>query len=335
MNKFIKLLLLSLIASGTLFADNKNIFINAKVAIPLIEKNDIQFIASQESEALIRGSKVVDIRLLSSTSILGNMPCSPLYTCPSQLEKYFSSLGVTQNHSLILYDNSYGVYASTLYTILESLGHQNITILDGGINAVKKLDPNQKLYNKYQTELKISMKEDNSTGNREESELISNNLLKKIEMVRPHLLIERNLYAKNREKSDYLIKSKNRSYLLSTEELKKVVQKVQAREGNITIIDSCPMVDIVGDRYGSYLSGVTPFSWKMLIDKEENSLKSKELLEAIFIKKALKKDGYNYLYCMSESSKALFMMLVMRELGYTKVKAYTGNWSTWRGEDSE
>jgi len=338
MNKFINLFLLQLIVGYTVLFANENIFTNAKVAIPLIEKNDIQFLAVQENEKIIKGSKVVNIKLLSSTTVLGNMPCTPFYACSNQVEKYFSSLGIVQDESLILYDNSYGVYASTLYTILESMGHKNITILDGGINAVEQLDPNQKLYDKYQNELKASqvlMKEDNSTLSTEKSESINSNLLKKMEMVKPHLLIEKNLNFSLPVKSDYSIKEKNSDYLLSTKDLRNIVKKVQSMERNITVVDACPMIDIVGNKYGSYLSGVTSFSWKALINIKENKLKSKELLETIFTKMALKKDEYNYIYCMSESSKALFMMLVMRELGYTKVKAYTGDWSVWTGEGNE
>jgi len=338
MKRFINLFLLNLIASCSVLFANNNIFTNAKIAIQLIEKNDIQFIAAEESEKLIRGSKVVNINLLSSVTVLGQMPCTPFYSCPKQVEKYFSSLGIVQNKSLILYDNSYGVYASTLYTLLESLGHKNITIVDGGIKAVEKLDPNQKLYDKYQNELnafETLMREDNSTISKEKSESIKHSLVKKIDMLKPHLLIEENLQALVKEKSAYAIKEHNIKYLLSTKELQNIVKKVQSTENNITIIDACPMIDIVGNKYGSYLSGVKSFSWKMLINQKENKLKSKELLEKAFTKIALKKDEYNYIYCMSESSKALFMMLVMRELGYTKVKAYIGDWNVWTGEGHE
>jgi len=338
MNKFINLLLLYLIVSYTVLFANDNIFINAKVAIPLIEKNDIQFLAVQESKQIIKGSKIVNIKLLSSTTVLGKMPCTPFYACTPQVEKYFSSLGMMQDSSLILYDNSYGVYASTLYTILESMGHKNITILDGGIKAVEQLDPNQKLYDKYQNELKASKvltQDNNSTLSTDKSDSIESNLLKKMEMIKPHLLIEKKLNFTTPVKSDYVIQEQNSDYLLSTKDLRNIVKKVQSMEANITIVDACPMIDIVGNRYGSYLSGVTSFSWKRLINIKENRLKSKELLETIFTKMALKKDEYNYIYCMSESSKALFMMLVMRELGYIKVKAYTGDWSVWTGEANE
>jgi len=338
MNKFINLLLLNVIGSATLLLANENIFTNAKVAIQFIEKNDVQFIATQESDKFIRGSKILNIKLLSSETVLGNMPCEPFYSCPKKIEKYFSRLGIVQNKSLFLYDNSYGVYASTLYTLLESVGHKNMTIIDGGINAVEKLDPNQELYDKYKDEFKVFEKlieEDNATISEEKRESIKNSLVKKMEMVRPHLLIDKNLNISMKERSNYVIKKKNTDYLLSTTALRGIVQKVKSHENNITIIDACPMIDIVGNKYGNYLFGVTPFSWKNLIDKKENRLKSQALLERFFMKIGLKKDEYNYIYCMSESSKAFFMMLVMRELGYTKVKAYTGNWSVWKGDSDE
>jgi len=337
MNKFINLIFLSLVLGSGAVAED-NIFTNAKVAIQKIEKNDIQFIASQKSEQLIRGSKVVNPHLLSSDTILGKMPCSPFYSCPKQVEAYFSSLGIIPTQSLILYDNSYGVYASVLYTILESFGHKNMTILNGGTSAVKKLDPNQKLFDKYLNEIKAVrrvMQEDNSSVTQKKSEATIKSLITKIEMVQPHLLIEKNLNFALKKRSNYVIKEQNRNYLLSTKELQNAVSRVRSKESNLTLIDACPMVDIVGNRYGNYLLGVTPLSWKRLIDRQNNSLQAKDELENIFIEMKLKKEDLNYLYCMSESSKALFMMLVMRELGYTNVKAYTGNWSVWKGEGNE
>jgi len=339
MNKFIKLLLLNLVvgSSSVLLAD-ENIFTNAKVAIQMIEKSDVQFLVAEESRKHIRGSKTAHAKLLSSATVLGSMPCSPLYSCPSQVEAYFSRLGITRNQSLILYDNSYGVYASTLYAVLESVGHENMTILDGGVQAIEALDPNQKLFVKYQNELNLfkkSLKENNSTTDQSESNATIKSLLKKMEMVKPHLLIEKNLNVPIKEKSDYGVKKKNSTHFLSTKGLERAVQKFRSGEQNLTIVDVCPMVDIVGNRYGNYLVGVTPLSWQSLVEKKENKLKSKALLEKILEKASLSKEANNYLYCMSESSKALFVMMVMRELGYTKVKAYTGNWSTWRGEGYE
>ena len=320
---------------------NESIYIDANMAIKMIEKNNIQFIISEKSLNKIKGSKSVELPLLFSGDILGKLICSPLYSCPKTLEKYFSSLGINNNQPLILYDNNYGVYAATLYTIFESLGHKNITILDGGIEAISKIDPNQKSYSKYKLELDnllLAQSNDINSSSIKPNESKLNELKKKLEVLKSHLLIEKNsINNKRNVETSYIVSDINFDYLLSKNDLKEAVKKRQlyGEESNITIIDTCPMVDIVGSNNGNYLMGVKPISWKSVLDKENHRLKPKEELELLFKNHKLDKNHNNYLYCMSASPKALFMMTVMRELGYSKVKAFTGDWNHWEGDVNE
>ena len=323
-----KILILSILAINILFCSNTSIYTDAKLGIQMIEKSGIVFVATEKMNRLIRGSRVVNTSALFSSSILGKMPCSPLYSCPLEVEKQFSELGIKKDDFLVLYDKSYGVYASTLYTLLKSLGHKNITILDGGIEAILKLDPNQKLYNKYMHKLVSLTPKDKS---------LIDDIQKRLDILKPHLLVQKSFLESNKsvEKESYQVnKEGDISFLLSAIDLQKLVERVQNNsENNITIVDSCPMVDIVGNSYGSYEVGVTPFSWKKLIDVNENRLKDKEKLTKTF--STFSKEKEYALYCMENSNKALFMMTVMYQLGFNKVKAFTGNWSVWTGGKNE
>ena len=306
---------------------NESIYIDAKLAIQMIEKRDVTFISAEKIKKIIRGSKLIDTSSLFSSSVLGNMPCSPLYSCPSNIERKLTELGVKRDNFLVLYDKSYGVYASTLYSILESIGHKNMSILNGGAEAILKIDPNQKLYDKYMQEISNLTEKDKS---------VLEDIKKKLDILKPHLLVQKKYL-------DTVVIDKNESYqsskldktfLLSSKDLRELVTQVQRGDKNVTIVDTCPMVDIVGNRYGNYEVGVSTFNWKKVIDIENKRLKSKEKLTTIF--NSFPKEKQYALYCMENSNKALFLMTVMRYLGYNKVKAFTGNWSVWtRGKDEE
>ena len=316
-----KILILLILNINIVLYANEPLYTDAKLLIQMIEKKEVIFIGAEKMKKIVRGSQVINTSALFSSSILGEMPYSPLYSCPLDIKKQLSELGIKKDDFLVIYDKSYGVYASTLYTILESLGHQKMTILKGGTEAISKIDPNQKIYDKYMQEISALTKKDKS---------LLEGIKKKLDILKPHLLVQKNslVSIKSDENESYQLGKDNLTFLLSSNDLKEIVKEVRMGDKNITIVDTCPMVDIVGNRYGSYEAGVTPFSWRKIIDIENNSIKSKEKLNTIF--SSFPKEKEYALYCMEDSNKALFMMTVMRYIGYNKVKAFTGNWSVWR-----
>lgn len=321
MNKYIIALLLSLTFLNTLQAKN-SIFTTPKLALKMIDKDNSTFISVDNSFLEIKKSINVDMNLLGSTDILGRRSCSLVYFCNKTIEEYFSSLGIDRNKALILYDNSYGIKAASLYVILESIGHKNVTLLRGGVKDISKLDPNWKIYTNYLNELKT--KDLNKTLK----------ITEKINILKPHLLVEERSGIKNLE-SEYKLTGRKLDYFLSKKELKAAVKKVQTQESNITIIDACNMIDIVARSNGSHQAGVKSLSWKRLIDKKLDYLKSNIELKKIFKKFKLDKNDDNYIYCMSGVEKAFYVMMALREVGYTKVKAFTGDWNTWIGDIHE
>lgn len=335
MQRMIFLVLLTL----SLLQSSESIFTDAKMAIKLIDKKNISFISLDDSRLKIKKSKQLDIKYLQSSNILGHQACSPFYLCSKELEKYFSALGINSNEPLILYDNTYGINAATLYVTLESMGHQNITILRANINELLHLDPNREKFNKYLNDFEnlstLLSKENNKTIISEKnSELIV--LKEKVKILKKHLLLEEYEYKEEKIlKSHYKVLKKNSNFLLSKFSLEKAVQSVQNKEKNLRIIDVCPMVDIVGNHRGSYVSGVMPLSWKRMVNKNTKYLKSKKVLNELFREIGLDKEQNNYLYCMSGAEKAFFVMMALREAGFTKVKAFTGDWNVWTGDLDE
>jgi 3-mercaptopyruvate sulfurtransferase SseA len=301
------------------------VFISSKIALKMIDKKDITFISLDNSSLKIKKSKNLEIKTLKTFNLFGNMPCSPFYVCSKKVEKYFSSLGIARGQRLVLYDASYGIDASTLYVILESMGHKRISILRGGVKDISQLDPNWKIYTNYLKEITLN----------DDIEKLKK-IMQKMDILKPHLLLQDNNVSNSENiENDYVIRNKSTDYLLSKQALKEAVRKVRSKESNITIIDACEMIDIVGSDNGSYLSGIKPLSWKKLIDKKKKHLKSNEELEKLFMKLELNKNDKNYIYCMSGAQKAFYVMMVLRELGYSKVKAFSGDWNTWVGDIGE
>ena len=329
MNKIIIPILLSLILNFLQASDT--IFISPKVALKMIDKKNITFIALDKASLKIKGSNHIDINLLESSDILGRTRCAPFYVCPDILEKYFSKLGIESSDELIIYDNSYGIHSATLYVALENMGQKKMHILRGGLNNIAALDLNWKIYNNYLDELKI---EDANKSSFDKSSSKISNLRKKINLLKSHLLLQDANDTKTKT-SDYQINGRRSKYLLSKKELKEAVVRVRANMSSIHIVDACEMIDIVGSTNGSYVAGVGSLSWKKLINKKQKNLKSNEELEELLSRLEFKKSDNYYLYCMSGEEKAFFVMMVLRELGYDKVKTFTGDWNTWVGDMNE
>ena len=338
MTKFIRLLFLSIscLFSSLMAVDSP--LIEPEVAIKMIGNNGTQFIMAEQNSKAIIGSQNIDIYKLYEGDVLGNSPCEPFYVCPKDIHNYLESIGIKTDQELILYDNHYGVYAATLYAVLESIGHKNMKILNGGFVSIKHLDPNQRIYDRYQNELmeiaSLMQKEDNATS-MEKLALRTLDLKKKLSVLEPFLLVKDIKSIQNKvEKSNYKVEKNKFNYLVGTKGLRQAVEKVrkEGKKSDTSIIDACSMMDIVGNKYGSYLPGVHNVDWKEIVDIKKRGFKSKDLLEKIFTEAGLEKEKNHYVYCMSGSPKAFYVSLALRSVGYNNVKVFSGDWNMWTGD---
>jgi thiosulfate/3-mercaptopyruvate sulfurtransferase len=83
-----------------------------------------------EVDGHIPGARFVD--LVSELSD----PSSELnFTLPSafRLEAGFRTLGVSDDSTVIVYDDDSGVWAARIWWLLRSIGHQNVSVLNGGV----------------------------------------------------------------------------------------------------------------------------------------------------------------------------------------------------------
>jgi len=324
-----------------LFASSVNV-ITASEAIKLIRQKNVQFITTQNYNKVIDETKVLELKFLSDINVIGKLSCSPLYTCIDTLEKSLDNLQLKKDTTLVIYDESYTIESATLYSILESIGYKKLKLLNGGISSIALLDPNQKAYDKYLFLLQTKWKafHSNKEGIVRQQYLSSiRELEKKIAVLKPLLLIKNISVIKEERTSHYRVKEEdmNYEYLSSYKTLKEASLKVKKEglESNLTIVDTCGTVDIIGNRYGGYRPAVSFIDWKSLVNKETKRMLSKKYLKELFEKMNLDKENQFYVYCMNDSKKAFYTQIALRLAGYNKVKVFTGNWDTWTGEDFE
>jgi len=315
--------------------------IEPKLAIKMVKQKNIKFISAEEESVGIINSVVIPIHLLYNVDVLGNHTCSPLYACSSRMEKIIKKLNITKDNQLIIYDKTYGIYASTLYTTLESMGYTNISLLNGGYSSIAQLDPNQKAYDEYvaeENEVRELLRKENSKDLILRYHSLLKTLKKKILVLKPLLLVQpiaQQNYPFFKDKVEK--QSIDLTHLSTKLELKLAIKKIEEKgiDSNITLIDACNMVNILEKNSSNGSEMIDSLSWKNIIDKKREGIKSKKLLKKMFLELGLRKENLFYIYCMSESEKAFYMQVALRIAEYNKIKVFSGNWDTWIGAKIE
>ena len=141
--------------------DPNLIVLDATIAKVTQPKNDI-------AEVQIPGARFFDIKKVFSdlTSGVPNMLATP-----EQFEKGCSALGITNTHTLIIYDRL-GIYSSPrAWWMFMTMGFTNVAVLDGGLPAwiqaglpTEKLsasssDPNGSFQSKYKENLVCNLQD--------------------------------------------------------------------------------------------------------------------------------------------------------------------------------
>ena len=329
------------LCNSFLFGSSVNVITESE-AIKLIRQKNVQFITTQNYNSFIDETKILKLKLLSDIDVVGKLSCMPLYSCIDTLENSLDKLHLKKDTKLVIYDESYSIESATLYSLLESIGYKKLKLFNGGSSSIALLDPNQKAYDEYVRKLKEKRElfHFSKEGMLRQKYLSSmRELEKKIAVLKPLLLIKKTSLNKEENSVPYRVKEEdmNYEYLSSYQALKEASLKVKKEglESNLTIVDTCGTVDIIGSRYGGYTPVVTFIDWKSLVNREQKRMLSKNALKNLFEKMNLNKEHQFYVYCMNDSKKAFYTQIALRLAGYNKVKVFTGNWDTWTGEDFE
>lgn len=362
MNRLLKTLCVvaSLSASAALAADgyvNNNILISADEAVKLIGNPKVMFVSGDSEDIYklghIKGSVEMYAHHLHHSDITGEMHCAPLYRCPDDAEKYIGGKGVTNDMTIIAYDDFKGPNATGVYSFFKSFGHKNVKVLNGGRSAMMAIDPAQKEYdalNKEYKELKKAQKADKEDLKKEGADTASltasiatadagmKDLKAKMDKVEKRLIVVKGdevdtpkTYKIDPKKIDY-------TAIADKVEVKHAMDDIlkNGKDSKYVIIDSRGTAEIIGERKmdnvarGGHIPGATFIEWSHISDADNKlSFKSADELKKVYASYGVTPDKTIYAYCQVGAGRGSEHITALQLLGYKNVKVFTGSWDVW------
>jgi thiosulfate/3-mercaptopyruvate sulfurtransferase len=298
---------------------------------------------------------------LHHADITGTMHCAPLFRCIDDAEQYIGGKGISNDMTIIAYDDFKGPNATGVYFFFKSFGHKNVKVLNGGRAAIMSIDPAQKEYDALNDEYK-AVKKDGKNAKKELKEAekgelqLSAEQIKALEaMVKTSKTKEKELKAKLDEiekrllvvKGDEEVEAKkyhisqddiDLSYIAGKEELKHAMEDIlkNGKDSKYVIVDSRGMAEIIGERKmdnvarGGHIPGSTFLEWKHISDLDNKlSFKQGKELQDVFDRYGITPDKTVYAYCQVGAGRSTEIITALKLLGYKNVKAYSGSWDEW------
>lgn len=342
------ILLFGIFLSGILFGSDIKLMEPCE-AIRLIGNKDVVFVSGDSADTYekshIIGSVEMYAHHLHHSDIMGNMLCAPLYRCPEEAQEYIRSKGIKNNQIIIAYDNFLGPNATGVHSFFESFGHKDIRVLNGGLDGIKALDPNQQVFDTLkaeQKEIKKQIKEAKKAERIDEENKLNSeieNIKAKMNMLEPKLLVQGGKEKKH-EESDYQLDPNhfNLQYIADKAEVKKAMDDIleNGKESKFAIIDTRSMEEIIGEKKmdsvarGGHIPGAKFIEWKNITDMDKKkSFKTLADMQKVFDKAGITRDQTIYAYCHVGSGSSSHIISALRLLGYEKVKVFTGSWDVW------
>ncbi len=349
----------SLSAANVLAADfvNKDILISAEDAVKLIGNPKVMFVSGDNEDIYklghIKGSVEMYAHHLHHSDIDGEMHCAPLYRCIDDAEQTIGKKGISNDMTVIAYDDFKGPNATGVYSFFDSYGHKNVKVLNGGRAAMMAVDPAQKEYDALNKELKAITKaqKDAKEALKKEgadktaldatiakAQADSTALKAKMTAVEKRLLVV---------KGDEVVKPK--TYKIDPKKIKwnVIADKVEVKhamddilkngsKSKYVIIDSRGMGEIIGERKmdnvarGGHIPGSTFIEWSQISDADKKmSFKSADEIQKVYDSYGITKDKTIYAYCHVGAGRSSEHITALQLLGYKNVKVFTGSWDVW------
>ncbi len=344
----------------------EKILIEAKDAIKLVGKPGVMFVNGDSDTAFenghIKGSVGMYAHHLHHADIMGRLECAPLFMCPSTAEHYIGVHGIDNDTLVIAYDNFRGPNATGVYTYFKSFGHDKVLVLNGGVEAMKAVDPFWQEYAKLKKEarkVKKAYKKAKKAGDMETYEKLKaqyQELKAKMKELEPKLIVQRGIKkvdlghhlhailppeneAKIEEKEYHIDPKKIRYDLIASKDEVYNAVKDRLKNGDKSpyiVIDTRGMIEIIGERKmdnvarGGHIPTSKFIEWKNFTDFEnKKSFKSLPQMQKVFDHYGVTKDKTIYAYCHVGAGRSTEIVTALKLLGYDKVKVYTGSWDEW------
>lgn len=368
-NLFKALLVLATLSVTTLSADegyvNDDILISAEDAVKLIGDPNVMFVSGDSEDVYklghIKGSVSMYAHHLHHSDITGHMHCEPLYRCPDDAMEYIGGKGISNDMTVIAYDDYKGPNATGVYSFFKSYGHKNVKVLNGGRNAIMEIDPAQKVYDaiykelraekkvgkKARKKLKKAKKGKITLSDAEITELKAvqkasrkkqKEIKARLKKAEAELLVVKG--DEEVEPKAYVIKESDLDYsaIAGKEEVAHAMHDILEKgdESPFIIIDARGMIEIIGERKmdnvarGGHIPGSTFIEWKKTSDADNKlSFRPASELKAMFESYGVTPDKTIYAYCMVGAGRGSEQITALQLLGYDNVKVFTGSWDVW------
>lgn len=362
MNRLLKTLCVaaSLSAAAVLAADgykDNSILISAEEAVKLIGNPKVMFVSGDNEDIYklghIKGSVEMYAHHLHHSDIDGEMHCAPLYRCIDDAEQTIGKKGISNDMTVIAYDDFKGPNATGVYSFFDSYGHKNVKVLNGGRAAMMAADPAQKEYDALNKELKAAKKvakdAKEALKNEGADKAALDATMKKADETAKALQakmteVEKRLLV---VKGDEVVKPK--TYKIDPKKIKwnVIADKVEVKhamddilkngkKSKYVIIDSRGIGEIVGERKmdnvarGGHVPGATFIEWSQISDADKKlSFKSAAEIQKVYDNYGITPDKTIYAYCHVGAGRSSEHITALQLLGYKNVKVFTGSWDVW------
>lgn len=365
MNRLLKTLCVaaSLSASTILMAadgyKDNSILISADEAIKLIGNPKVMFVSGDNEDIYklghIKGSVEMYAHHLHHSEIDGEMHCAPLYRCPDDAEKLIGGKGITNDMTIIAYDDFKGPNATGVYSFFKSFGQKNVKVLNGGRAAIMAADPAQKQYDALNKDFKAAKKESKDTKEKlkaattDADKATFSDVIAKADANAKAIQakmteVEKNLLVVKGEEVDapktYKIDPKKIDYTAIADkgEVKHAMEDIlkNGKNSKYVIIDSRGIAEIIGERKmdnvarGGHIPGATFIEWAQISDADKKlSFKSAEQIQEVYNRYGVTPDKTIYAYCQVGAGRGSEHITALQLLGYKNVKVFTGSWDVW------
>lgn len=287
---------LATLLASTLCADTP-MYVSAQEAKELFGKPNVVFVSGDNEDVFslgrIKGAVDMDAHHLHHSDITGHMHCAPLYMCPDEAADFIGKHGIDNDTYVLAFDDYKGPNASGVYHYFKVYGHAKVSIVNGGLAALKAAG--------VPTEKGAVPKVEKKAYTVDPSKINYDIMVSKEDVKKA----VDDLTA-NPDSSKYVI--------IDTRRIQEIIgaSKIDnvARGGHVP--------------YAKFIE------WSNFSDAEKKlSLKDKAAMQEVLDRNGITKDKTVYTYCHVGAGRSSYIWSVLKEMGYDNVKVYTGSWDEW------
>jgi thiosulfate/3-mercaptopyruvate sulfurtransferase len=230
----------------------------------------------QYMQAHVPGAIHMDYRQV----ITAKPPLMGLLPEPPQLQEIAARIGLTEDKTVVAYDEEGGGKAARLLWTLDAMGHQHLSLLNGGIISwLAEKCPIESTVNVANSEISYPIQ----------------------------------LHESVIARKDYILDS--------------------LQNDSVAILDTRSAYEYKGEKKfserGGRIPGAVNMDWILLMDRENHfKLQPADKIETMLSDLGISRDKEVIVYCQTHHRSAL-TYVVLKSLGYKKVRGYPGSWSEW------